>query len=289
MRFWKSWEKVSIALTAIPVLCVISAVLPAGAAPPAPEQLRTPAPGIEYSAYRIISSEKGSDENRIHVVRIDPAAARLKLLTASEHDGKLRTAREWCRDFNLVSAINAGMFAKDYSTNVGYLRNGDHVQNGRWNRQYRSALAFNPKRAGIPAAVVVDLDETDARRKLEDYASVIQNLRLMKADGVSVWQKSDRKWSEAAVGIDREGRVLFIFCRKPLPMWKFNEMLGSLGLGILRLMHMEGGSWASLSVRSREFKIDLAGDFESGEENGGANFSQMRIPNVIGVQAADVH
>ncbi|NLP09073.1 hypothetical protein GX408_01625 [bacterium] len=30
------------------------------------------------------------------------------------------TAREWCKKYNLTAAKNAGMFARDHSTPIGY-------------------------------------------------------------------------------------------------------------------------------------------------------------------------
>jgi hypothetical protein len=246
---------------------------------------RSPAPGVEYLFFNAgrIGAVNGKGIG-IHVLRIDPYRAKLRLLAASEYDKKLRTAADWCREFKLIAAINAGMFLKDYLTNVGYLRNGAHVQNGRWNGKYRSALAFDPQKPGLPPAIMVDLDTPDAKDMTADYGAVVQNLRLLRADGVNVWEKSDRQWSEAAVGMDKEGRVCFIFCGAPMPMWKFNKMVSSLGLGIVRMMHMEGGSLASLSVKGAGIALNLAGAYETGAlESGHVNGAQMPLPNVIGV------
>jgi len=247
------------------------------------EPWRPIARGVEYGVFQMSGSEGG--EERVHVVRIDPAQAALKLVLASEQDRKLRTTAEWCKDFNLIAATNAGMFLKDYSTNVGYLRNGSHVQNKRWNRKYKSALAFDPREAGIPPAIMVDLDEPGAMMKLEGYRAVIQNLRLIKGNGIKVWEKSDRQWSEAAVGMDHEGRVLFLFCSSAFSMWEFNERIKALDLGVARLMHMEGGSVAGLSIRAGDFKIDLAGSFDTLLEANEMGMGQQLIPNVLGVQA----
>jgi hypothetical protein len=113
---------------------------------PLPERVKNPLPGLEYLLFRADAPDTAGNGARIHIVRIDPARTKLRLLAASEFDRKLRTTSEWCRDFNLAAAINAGMFLKDYSTNVGYLKNGMHIQNGRWNSKYRSVLAFAPRK-----------------------------------------------------------------------------------------------------------------------------------------------
>jgi hypothetical protein len=232
------------------------------------------APGVEYGIF----------PGNIHIVRADPAQATLKLLLASERDKKLRTTAEWCKDFTLIAAINAGMYETDYLTNVGYLRNGTHVQNGKWSGNYKSALAFDPKRPALPAAIMVDLDEPNARARLRDYRSVVQNLRLLKGNGINMWERTDRRWSEAAVGMDEQGRILFLFCRSPYPMNEFNERILSLGLGITRMMHMEGGKEASFSIKTSRFSRNLAGGLDPTlpiEDSAG---EQWPIPNVIGIQ-----
>lgn len=248
----------------------------------ASEQWKKLAPGMEYGLFQMKPfSEMG--DGKAHIVRVDPNQVTLKLLLASELDKKSRTLAEWSRDYNLLLAINAGMFQKDLLTNVGYLRNGAYVQNRHWNK-YRMAFAFNPRKTGLPPAIVVELDQPEAMERLEGYNAVVQNIRMMKGNGTNVWAKSEKKWSEAALGIDREGRILFLFCRTPYAMWDFIEGIGSLGLGIGYLMHLEGGPLASLSIRTRDVNLDLQGDFETAAHPGGLNRGQWPIPNVIGVQ-----
>lgn len=247
------------------------------------EQWKFLAKGIEYGVFRVNPPPEAGD-GKIHIVRLDPAQAKLKLLLASEHDKKSRSTARWCKDFNLVAAINAGMFQEDYLTNVGYLRNGLYIQNKRWSSKYKSVLAFDPKKTGLPTAIIVDLEEPDAMKKLGDYNAVVQNLRLIKGNGINVWEKSEKKWSEAAVGMDNQGRILFLFCALPYPMWEFNEAVKSLGLGVTRLMHMEGGPTASLSIRSREVNVDLAGSYETTVEADDTSSELSPLPNVIGVQ-----
>jgi len=247
------------------------------------EQWKFLAKGVEYGIFHVISPP-GIGEGKIHIVRLDPAQVRLKLLLASEHDKRSRTTAEWCKDHNLAAAINAGMFQKDFLTNVGYLRNGLYKQNRRWSSKYKSVLAFDPIKTGLPQAIMVDLEEPDVMKKLEDYNAVVQNLRLMKGNGINVWEKSDKRWSEAAVGMDNKGRILFLFCWFPYSMWEFNEVIKSLGLGVTRLMHMEGGPTASLSIRSGDVNVDLAGGYETSTSLDDTNSELWPIPNVIGVQ-----
>jgi uncharacterized protein YigE (DUF2233 family) len=277
----KHWKISSIGIFLIPILAIFFISSAFGQNPEIKKASET---GIEYCSYPIDPDNTGDTANKIHILRIDPSRVKLTLLTASEHEKKLRTTAEWCKEFHLVAAINAGMFLKDYSTNVGYLRNESHVQNGKWNSKYRSVLAFNPKKVGLPPAAMIDLEEPATKERLKDYHVVVQNLRLMKADGINVWAKSEKKWSETALGIDKKGRILFLFCKSPMSMWKFNELVSSLRLEITRLMHLEGGPLASLSIHTAGKKIDLAGGYETGLDSGEMTGTLLPIPNVIGVQ-----
>jgi hypothetical protein len=239
-------------------------------------------PGVEYDAIAH-PSLRGADP-RLHLVRIDPARAELRALFSSQLDGRPRTARRWCEDFDLAVAINLGMYQTDLVSNVGYARNGDHINSGRWASKYKSALAFSPLRDGIPKAALFDVETSQERAPLDDYLTVIQNLRLIGAPGRNVWSRQDERWSEAAIAMDREGRILFVFSRFAQPMWNFNEMLLSMPLGIVRAMHVEGGHQASLSIHVPGFDLDLAGTrFETGLIEDDASPAQWRVPNVVGV------
>ena len=260
------------------IVCNLSIVCHAG------EQCRFISKGVEY-CFITLNPLPEIGDGKIHVVRIDPSKATLKLLAASELDKKVRTTAQWCKDFGLVAAINAGMYGQDLFTNVGFLRNGSYMQNRQWNKKYKSVLAFDPLRPGIPPAIMVELEETDAKGRLKNYNAVIQNLRLIKGNGINVWETSDKRWSESAVGMDALGRILFLFCQSPYPMREFNEIIKSSGLGIVRMMHMEGGHIASLSVRTREISLDLAGINESMITPDEVIKSQWPIPNIIGVKA----
>ncbi len=246
------------------------------------DKCRVISTGAEYCLLNV--SLPNSLEGKVHVVRIDPARAKLKILLASEHGGQARTPLGWCREFGLAAAINAGMYGQDYLTHVGYLKNGNNIQNKRWVKSYMSVLAFEPSRPQSAPAVIVDLDDRDAMKKLQDYRVVIQNLRLLKGNSVNVWKKTEKKWSEAAIGIDTAGRILFIFCVVPYTMWEFNELIKSSGMGVDRMMHVEGGTVAGMSVRTGGFSLDLAGASELGGKQDGISRRQWTVPNIIGVQ-----
>ncbi len=238
------------------------------------------ASGIEYSTAKISNNAIAGD-GVLHIVRIDPGKARLRALMSSALDKKRRTARTWCSEFGLVAVINAGMYETDYMTHVGYMKSGDKTNNGQWAKQYHSILAFDPIKPGIAPARIFDQNAGSA--ETEQYGTLIQNLRLIKGDGVNVWKEQFRTWSEAAVAEDSKGRILFLLSRTPFSMYEFNQKVLSLPLGIIRAMHMEGGPEASLSICASGLQLDLAGSYQSGTEEDDKNPAQWQLPNVIGV------
>lgn len=215
----------------------------------------------------------------LYVVRVDPARAPLDVALASESGTGPQTAAQWCRTAHLAVAINLGMFENDQRSNVGYLRHGRHVNNARLNA-YRSVLALRP-------FAWLDLDQTPASPPaLAGHEIVIQNLRLIAANRKNVWAQSERRWSEAALALDANGRLLFLFSRTPYSMHDFNNLLLALPLNVTRAMHLEGGPEASLSIHVHGFDLDLCGSFETGFRENDGNTGQWAIPNVIGVRRA---
>jgi hypothetical protein len=250
---------------------LLAAGAPASAtAAPKWKQLRA---GVEYALLA----------DGLHVVRIDPGRAPLQAVMASAGDRRQRTAGQWCRERKLAVAINLGMYRDDKLTNVGHAHAPGHVNNARWSSKYKTALAFGGKQAGGPAAVMLDIDAVGAMDRLAAYDTVVQNLRLIRAPGRGVWAKQERRWSEAAVAADGNGRVLFLFTRRPYSMLELNDKLLALPLGITAAMHVEGGPEASLSIHAGGVDVDLNGSYETGFNENDDEATQWPIPNVLGV------
>ena len=239
-------------------------------------------PGLEYRELTF-GADGSRRESPVHVLRIDPAQSELVVEFAGRDGRGPLPAGEWCRQLNLAAAINVGMFLPD-QRHVGYARDGDFVSNPRWVKSYQSALAFGPRDDSLPAMVMVDLDEDGARDSLDGYDTVVQNLRLIKAPGANVWSKQEKRWSEAALATDGEGRLLMIFSRAPFTMWELNRRLIASPLGIVRAMHVEGGPEASLSIRTEAMTQDFSGNYETGFFETETNTVQWSIPNILGVR-----
>jgi len=226
-------------------------------------------------------------DSKITVLRIDPALWELEVVgIAQTGETAGHTARHWAQKEKYSAVINAGMFEADNKTHLGYLRSRDHVYNGRVN-SYRSMIAFDPHEGKkVPAVRIFDLDSsgTDMQSILADYTSVVQNLRLIKRPGLNQWGKQTRQWSEAAVGEDREGRVLFIYSRSPFSMHDLNQELLAADIGVVAAQHMEGGPEAQLYVHAGATELEMFGSFETSFRENDQNSMAWPVPNVIGVR-----
>lgn len=264
---------------------VILALVPASVGV-AQSEWETLAPGMERTTF-VAANPNPVGDSRITVIRIDPELWELDIvgLTMSGEESR-RTAREWCEDYELVACINAGMFATDYRTHVGYLRVGDHVNNGHVNA-YQSVAAFDPREgSGLPPFRIFDLDAPGVTMEaiLEDYATVIQNLRLIKRPGLNRWSRQPKRWSEAALGEDEAGRVLFIFSRSPFSMFDLNRELLAAGIGLVAAQHLEGGPEAQLFLRVGDVQLEMFGSYETVFREDDVNESPWPVPIVLGVR-----
>jgi hypothetical protein len=244
------------------------------------------APGMEF---RLLTASKPGavGDSRIAVLRIDPTLWELAFAGASQSGEPAgHTAREWCEKYNFTAAINAGMFKTDGKTNVGYLRFRDHVNNGQLNK-YQSVAAFDPQDPKKLAPFrIFDLDAAGVSLSsiLKDYASAVQNLRLIKRPGLNQWPQQQRKWSEAALGEDREGRVLFIFSRSPFTMHDLNQELLAAGIGLVAAQHLEGGPEAQLYFHVGKVEREMFGSYETAFRQDDSNAKPWPIPNVLAVR-----
>jgi hypothetical protein len=265
-------------------------VLAGAAAAPAPSPAvtwRELAPGVEYGRV-LLEPAEGAANGTLEIVRADPAKVRLRALFGRGAANNA-TAAQWAAAQKLAVVTNAGMYATDYTTHVGYARVGGRVLTKAWNAKYGSALLLDPRRPDLPAVQIVDIDTPAGRALSDGYDTVIQNLRLLKGEGVNVWKDSPRRWSEAALAQDRQGRLLVLFLRAPLTMKEFGDRVLRLGLGVVRAMHLEGGPEASLTVHLGGLDLDRNGCRETGfvEAEGDSCAGQWRLPNVLGMAVPD--
>ncbi len=260
---------------------------------PASAEWVTLCPGMEYACFDACSRSI-RDDSRITVVRVDTHVVTLQLLAVS--DLGITTpmrAEDWAERYNLALVINAGMFGADWRTHLGYLKVSDTHTNSRNVRQtYKSVLAFGPQKGGLAPAVLRDLETESIGNLSNQYETVVQNLRMIRSPGRVVWARSQRKWSEAALGMDASGRLLFIFCRSPYSMHEFSACLLGLPLNLVAAQHLEGGGDATMVIRTSKLSATLVGSYETGANDGSSRpYENIRrgfpLPNVLAVISRD--
>jgi exopolysaccharide biosynthesis protein len=241
--------------------------------------------GLQYCDFSSpIKSSTG--DSKILIIRVDPKVYNFRLLSSSEVSpgSTSLNVKEWAEKYRLIAAINAGMFQADLKSNVGYMKNYGHMNNPRIHRTYASAFAFNPKKAELPLARIYDTDEKDMKDVIAEYQTVIQNLRLIKRSGVIRWAQQEKRWSEAALGQDQDGNILFIFSGSPFTMYELSKALLSLPIKLECAMHLDGGPAASLYLRHNNFEILRVGRHELASiVVGNMNNDFLPLPNVIGI------
>ncbi len=222
------------------------------------------------------------DRDRIIILKIDPDLYEFKLLCASERGHGNLTVKQWCERYDLMGAINAGMYQQDYASNVGYMKNYGHINNRHVSSRYHSVVGFHPVDSTRQKFRIHDTDEENVKEIMAGYHTVIQNLRLIKRPAQNRWSQQEKRWSEAALGEDTYGNALLIFCRQPFSMHDLNNILISLPIDIACAQHLEGGPEASLYFSHRSKIIEAVGSYETGLTESLGNSHYWAIPNVIG-------
>src|SRR5713226_7583128 len=105
---------------------------------------QTLAPGMDLK-YVIAVKPSFAGDSKIVILRMEPSLWQLEALGISQSgESGGHTARAWSERSKFTAAINAGMFATDQKTHLGYMRSGKYVNNSRPNA-YQSVAAFDPR------------------------------------------------------------------------------------------------------------------------------------------------
>jgi len=175
------------------------------------------------------------------------------------------------------------MYLPDHRTSTGYMKNFGHVNNGVINPRFGAFLAFNPVNDSVPPVQIIDRYGQDWQNLIHQYQTVIQNYRMISLEGSGTWAPSDQKYSIAAVGMDKTGRLLFIHSQCPFSVYDFNQILLSLPIGIRNAMYVEGGPEACLYLKINGKQQCWGGGCETGVLKAYENQTLQPIPNVIGI------
>lgn len=240
--------------------------------------------GLHYNEFTSpLKSDAGN--SKIFVLRINPEFFDFFLFSASEHpEGQVLSVREWVEKYGLIAAINAGMFQKDLKSNVGYMKNFGHFNNPKIHKNYHSVFAFHPRKTELNSAGIFDIDVNNIKEIIEGYDTVIQNLRLIKRPGLNQWSRQEKRWSEAALGQDHDGNILFIFSESPYSMHDLVEILLKLPVKIACAQHLDGGSAAAFYMRYNKTEIFKAGRYKTNSLINSPEAGLLPVPNIIGIK-----
>jgi Phosphodiester glycosidase len=244
------------------------------------------APGMDY-IYVTAKKPSPTGDSRIFILRMDPNLWQLEPVGISQTgEPSGHTARDWSARHKFSAAINAGMFATDMKTHLGYMASSAHTNNSHLNN-YQSVAAFEPRDSkSIPKFRIFDLDAPEVHFAdiQKTYKSALQNLRLVKRPGTNQWSRQDRQWSEAALGEDDAGRILFIYSRSPFSMYDLNNELLSAGIGLVAAQHLEGGPEAQLYLHVGNVEMEMYGSYETSFRENDSNSSAWPVPNILGAR-----
>ena len=205
-------------------------------------------PGLELGAF-ISPRLSDAGDSIVRILRINPEKFKLRLLNASNSKQNRRlTAKQWSRSHKLIAAINASMYQTDYRTSVSLMRTRTHVNNPYISKD-NTILAFDRLSPDIPLVKLIDRECDDFNTLSRKYGTLIQGIRMFSCKGINVWKHQPKKWSTAAIGIDREGRILFVHVRSPFSTHDLINILKDLPIGLSRAMYAEGGPEAQLYIQ----------------------------------------
>jgi hypothetical protein len=240
-------------------------------------------PGLDLGVFPSPRPSEFGD-SMIRALRIDPGHFEFQLLnTSASPEGRILTAREWCRRHDLVAAINTSMYQRDFRTSVSLMRTRTHTNNPRLSKDM-TILAFDRLNADVPPVKIIDRECDDFEEWKGNYGTLIQSIRMLSCGGENVWSQQPRKWSTAAIGTDRQGRVLFLHVRSPYSTHDLIEILRELPLDLDRAMYAEGGPEAQLYIHSGGRELELVGSYESAFQEDDENSHAWPVPNVVGIR-----
>jgi Phosphodiester glycosidase len=262
-----------------------SATAPAGPCDGAP---RTLAPGVTAERRPVAGTPAiAGVDPCLDLVRVDLVANRLRILAAAR-DGGARPAPRWVDDFDLTAVVNLGMFADDGAP-VALAVDGAGALEPRDRRKFGGFLAWDPADPVDPPVALAGRGcpgfALGALRRR--YRAVVQGYRLLGCAGGAIAWKDPKRYSAAAVGVDRAGRLVLVHVRAPFTMRELSAALADPALGLAGAIFVEGGPEASLVVRGPGGRLDRMGSFETGFVETDDNRRFWDLPNVLAVSRRD--
>jgi len=228
------------------------------------------------------------NDSKVFILKADPRFCKFRMLSASEHAKRNRTADEWAQEFKVSVVVNAGMFnMSNARTNKGYMKNYSHTNNGKMNGYYNVMMAMNPKQNSSAEMIIYDLTCTKWESIRNDYHTYSQGMRMIDCNGNKMaWDKRPgQSCSMVISATDITGNIYFIFARSPYTHQKMIDFIVQLIPDIRTTVYLEGGPEASLYIQTPDTTISKIGSYVSKTYENDNNDHFWKIPNVIGIQS----
>lgn len=217
------------------------------------EQLES---GIEYRQF-------GSLPDLVHVVRIDPAQFRVRVLYDVNDAGRVS---EWANAANTVAVVNGGYFDPQGRATALTIFDG---------------VIYGTSYDGFGGMFSVDLNGTVQLRSLreqpydssEEFAQALQSSPMLVLHGAAVDQPNDDGdvARRSVIALDTSGRILLIASNwQTFTLTQLAQWLVDQPLDIDNALNLDGGSSTGLVVKTEQksFTVD----------------SFVRVPQVIFIQ-----
>lgn len=178
-------------------------------------------------------------DNRLIIHRAHPAVTPLELYNSRSRPSL--SVDRVASQYGFAVVINAAMFAKDYVTSIGYMKNFDYVNNPAVSNRMRGFLLFNPKSKNSPAIKIGGAGDLPA------YHTAFQSHRVWIPGSGPLWKKGKTvDFRIGLVGVDGKNRVLFFFHPEVIDVHDMVAQIIELKLDLKGLLYLDGGNHATL-------------------------------------------
>lgn len=234
-----------------------------------PVTWRENAPGFEAGRARLLYGARlGPDD--LYLVRFDPARFAFRPYHESEYAsaGQVNIGG-WAERLGSAAAlINSGQYYPDRAY-MGLLNREGRQLSAKAHPQWKGFLVSEPKPgapAGAPAAALIDLQDNPESWRPEHYQNVMQSFMLLDRKGQVRVRDSRSLAGRAAVGQDREGRILLIMTPAAITLFDLAAVLKSPDLDLGQVMGLDGGFESQLLLRQNGTPFFTGGQFSITEK-----------------------
>jgi len=225
----------------------------------------SPAAGFEVAELPVLAD--GTEVERVHLTRIDPAKFKFEIHTAPD---AARELGDWMKVTGAVMIVNGSYFARDGKPATPVISRGRAM----------GPTAYGTKHgAFVVSANGTSVQDLARRRWQEAFRGASEAMvsfpMLIGADGKSRAHKSDpaRVANRSFIGQDGKGSIIVGTTKSAyFSLDRFADFLASAGLDLKRALNLDGGPPACQAVAIGTFKRSVCSNSETFSDAG-----QLRV------------